>query len=120
MTLNVYSHLVPEDENKAINIINNLNINNLTPRNIQEVNCFRYNKTLELQGNNYTLEQMTGIEPASQPWQGRILTVVLHLQVVTSMGFEPMNAAVKGQCVKPLHQLAKRMAPQVGLEPTTP
>ena len=34
------------------------------------------------------------------------------------MGFGPMNAAVKGQCVKPLHQLA--MAPQVGLEPTTP
>ena len=53
------------------------------------------------------MEQMTGIEPASQPWQGRILTVVLHLQLVTSMGFEPMNAAVKGQCVKPLHQLAK-------------
>ena len=23
------------------------------------------------------------------------------------MGFEPMNAAVKGQCVKPFHQLAK-------------
>ena len=22
------------------------------------------------------------------------------------MGFEPMSAAVKGQCVKPLHQLA--------------
>ena len=36
------------------------------------------------------------------------------------MGFGPMNAAVKGQCVKPLHQLAKnKMAPQVGLEPTT-
>ena len=40
--------------------------------------------------------------------------------MVTSMGFGPMNAAVKGQCVKPLHQLAKnKMAPQVGLEPTT-
>ena len=24
------------------------------------------------------------------------------------MGFGPMNAAVKGQCVKPLHQLAKK------------
>ena len=40
-------------------------------------------------------------------------------KLVTSTGFGPMNAAVKGQCVKPLHQLA-RMAPQVGLEPTTP
>jgi len=28
MTLNTYSHLVPEDEDKAINIINNLNKNN--------------------------------------------------------------------------------------------
>ena len=38
--------------------------------------------------------------------------------MVTSMGFEPMNAAVKGQCVKPLHQLAV-MAPDTGLEPVT-
>ena len=38
--------------------------------------------------------------------------------MVTSMEFESMNAAVKGQCVKPLHQLA--MAPQLGLEPRTP
>lgn len=29
----------------------------------------------------YLMEQMTGIEPASQPWQGRILAIVLHLQV---------------------------------------
>ena len=28
--------------------------------------------------------------------------------MVTSMEFESMNAAVKGQCVKPLHQLAKK------------
>ena len=26
--------------------------------------------------------------------------------MVTRMGFEPMNAAVKGRCVKPLHQRA--------------
>ena len=26
--------------------------------------------------------------------------------MVTSTGFEPVNAAVKGRCVKPLHQLA--------------
>ena len=41
-------------------------------------------------------------------------------KLVTSMEFESMNAAVKGQCVKPLHQLAKIMAPQLGLEPRTP
>ena len=40
--------------------------------------------------------------------------------MVTSMGFEPMNPAVKGRCVQPLHQLAKIMAPQIGLEPMTP
>ena len=34
------------------------------------------------------------------------------------MGFEPMNAAVKGQCVKPLHQLAKKMERMMGIEPT--
>ena len=37
---------------------------------------------------------------------------ILHMKdllykMVTSTGFGPMNAAVKGQCVKPLHQLAK-------------
>lgn len=32
----------------------------------------------------------------------------LLLKLVTSMEFESMNAAVKGQCVKPLHQLAKK------------
>ncbi len=26
--------------------------------------------------------------------------------MVTSTGFEPVSAAVKGRCVKPLHQLA--------------
>lgn len=40
--------------------------------------------------------------------------------MVIRMGFEPMNAAVKGQCVKPLHQPTKYMAPQAGLEPATP
>ena len=28
--------------------------------------------------------------------------------MVTGTGFEPVNAAVKGQCVKPLHQPAKK------------
>lgn len=36
------------------------------------------------------------------------------------MGFEPMNAAVKGRCVEPLHQQANKMAPLVRLELTTP
>ena len=31
----------------------------------------------------------------------------LKLSMVTRTGFEPVNAAVKGQCVKPLHQLTK-------------
>ena len=39
--------------------------------------------------------------------------------LVTSTGFEPVNAAVKGRCVKPLHQLAMTMAPETGLEPVT-
>ena len=31
------------------------------------------------------------------------------LKMVTSTGFGPVNAAVKGRCVKPLHQLATQM-----------
>ena len=30
----------------------------------------------------------------------------LNFKMVTSTEFESVNAAVKGQCVKPLHQLA--------------
>ena len=30
--------------------------------------------------------------------------------MVTSTGFGPVNAAVKGRCVKPLHQLARATA----------
>ena len=26
------------------------------------------------------LEQVNGIEPSSRPWQGRIITIILHLQ----------------------------------------
>ena len=38
--------------------------------------------------------------------------------MVTSTEFESVNAAVKGQCVKPLHQLAI-MVGLDGLEPST-
>ena len=31
---------------------------------------------------------------------------VFFTNLVTRMGFEPMNVAVKGRCVKPLHQRA--------------
>ena len=39
--------------------------------------------------------------------------------LVTCTGFEPVNAAVKGRCVKPLHQQAISMAPETGFEPVT-
>ena len=37
--------------------------------------------------------------------------------MVTCTGFKPVNARVKGVCVKSLHQQA--MADTVGIEPTT-
>ena len=49
----------------------------------------------------------------------KTLILRVKLYMVTSTGFEPVNAAVKGRCVKPLHQLAKKMALDVGLGPTT-
>ena len=42
----------------------------------------------------------------------------LIFKLVTRTGFEPMNACVKGMCVKPLHQRAK-MVDLNGLEPST-
>ena len=39
--------------------------------------------------------------------------------MVTRTRFELVNDAVKGRCVKPLHQRAIKMAPKTGLEPVT-
>ena len=50
---------------------------------------------------------------------GFLISILVFQRMVTRTGFEPVNAAVKGRCVKPLHQLAI-MAPQLGLEPRTP
>ena len=42
------------------------------------------------------------------PWGNKKTPkLVSCIQLVTSTEFESVNAAVKGQCVKPLHQLAK-------------
>ena len=51
MTLKVYSHLMPLDEEKAINTLNNL-----ISRNNQEINLPIHNETLVKQGNNYNME----------------------------------------------------------------
>ena len=41
-----------------------------------------------------SLEQVKGIEPSPQPWQGRVLTVILHL-LERVMGIEPTYPAWK-------------------------
>ena len=41
------------------------------------------------------------------------------VKLVTCTGFEPVNDAVKGRCVKPLHQQAMKLAPETGFEPVT-
>ena len=66
---------------------------------------------------------MAGVERIELP-SAVLETDVLPLydtptKKVTRTGFEPVNAAVKGRCVKPLHQLATTMAPETGLEPVT-
>ena len=47
----------------------------------------------------------TGIEPVSAVLETVILPLY-YAPMVTCTGFEPVNAAVKGRCVKPLHQQA--------------
>ena len=48
----------------------------------------------------------TGIEPVSAVLETVILPLYYAPKMVTCTGFEPVNAAVKGRCVKPLHQQA--------------
>ena len=72
----------------------------------------------------HCLRFSTGVERIELP-SAVLETDVLPLydtpkkKMVTRTGFEPVNAAVKGRCVKPLHQLATTMAPETGLEPVT-
>ena len=49
----------------------------------------------------------------------KLLNIRVIFLLVISTGFEPVYAAVKGQCVKPLHQLTKKMVGLGGLEPPT-
>lgn len=42
-----------------------------------------------------TLEQVMGIEPTYSAWKADILTVVRYLLMVTEMGLEPTNSALK-------------------------
>ena len=67
--------------------------------------------TAWLPGNQWRLVQDSNLRPNG--YQPCALPTELTRQMVTSMGFEPMNAAVKGQCVKPLHQLAKTVVAQL-------
>ena len=49
----------------------------------------------------------------------KLLNIRVIFLLVISTGFEPVNAAVKGQGGKPLHQLTKKMVGLGGLEPPT-
>ena len=40
------------------------------------------------------LEQMKGIEPSSQPWQGRIITSILHLHGISGARAGPALSSV--------------------------
>ncbi len=56
---------------------------------------------------------MAGVERIELP-SAVLETVILPLYytpVVTRTGFEPVNDAVKGRCVKPLHQRANCLVP---------
>ena len=56
------------------------------------------------------LEQMKGIEPSSQPWQGRIITSILHLHGISGTEAGP---------VPPKCDLCQRVEPVDELESPT-
>ena len=45
-------------------------------------------------GISRVLEQVMGIEPTSQPWQGRIITVILHLHGISGARAGPALSSV--------------------------
>ena len=52
----------------------------LTEKPIVNIGFFVYKKT-SLSDESNKMEQVRRIELPSQPWQGRILTIILHLQL---------------------------------------
>ena len=55
------------------------------------------------------MEQVSGIEPPSQPWQGRVLADVLHLHNLEGLvGFEPTIRELQSHAL-PLGYGAKKM-----------
>ena len=60
------------------------------------------------------MEQATRIELVSQPWQGRIITIILCLHMEQIKGIEPLSTAWKAE-VLPLNYIC--MVPPDGLEP---
>jgi hypothetical protein len=66
------------------------------------------------------MERVTGIEPVSQPWQGRRLP--LHhtriVRLVDRAGIEPAPAAYEADALPSV--LTARLVPGEGLEPTRP
>ena len=50
-------------------------------QNLALIWCQTEHKSAALPVELYGVEQVMGIEPTSQPWQGRVLTVVLHLHL---------------------------------------
>lgn len=63
MTLNTYSHLIPEDEDKAINIINNLN-KIYSQENFKRTEIVEMKKTLS---NKALFNQWSGKQESLNP-----------------------------------------------------
>ncbi len=41
----------------------------------------------------YFMEQVTGIEPVSLPWQGSVIATILYLRITDIIGNDPIQAS---------------------------
>lgn len=84
----INSNLCFKDFSKGISCVINLIINTILPlgwflckqQKNQSFDWFLYINVRKVRTDS-SMEQVMGIEPTSQPWQGRVLAVVLHLQI---------------------------------------
>ena len=88
----------------------------------EEINLFFDRVLTKIEKNEYSsisalsLERVKGVEPSSHPWQGCIITVIRHPQLVPRAGIEPSTLRFSVACSTT--ELPRRVG-NAGLGPAT-
>ena len=99
----VYGHKFPNPQKNIVEVISNnfdfmaINKQTIVVQNVGQEND-RHKKTPITMGDSHYMEQMRGIEPPYQPWQGCVLPLN-YICMAVQKGLEPSISSVTGRHV---------------------